>query len=86
MRLGWQPVWHLLEDAFELMLVNARHVKQVPDRKTDVSDAAWLCQLAEGFILGASDHFGEAVEVDQPACVFHGDAACVLRCRFGPVR
>jgi hypothetical protein len=30
------------------MLVNARHVKQVPGRKTDVSDAAWLCQLAEG--------------------------------------
>ena len=38
----WQPVWHVLEDAFELMLINARHVKQVPGRKTDVSDAAWI--------------------------------------------
>jgi len=50
----WKPVWHLLEDDFELMLVNARHVKQVPGRKTDVSDAAWLCQLAEAGLLRAS--------------------------------
>jgi transposase len=50
----WQPVWHVLEDAFELMLVNARHVKQVPGRKTDVSDAAWLCQLMEAGLLRGS--------------------------------
>jgi transposase len=50
----WKPIWHLLEDEFELMLVNARHVKQVPGRKTDVSDAAWLCQLAEAGLLRAS--------------------------------
>ena len=36
------------------MLVNARHVKQVPGRKTDVSDAAWLCQLLEAGLLNAS--------------------------------
>ena len=36
------------------MLVNARHVKQVPGRKTDVSDVAWLCQLAEAGLLRAS--------------------------------
>ena len=47
----WKPVWHVLEDDFELMLVNARHVKQVPGRKTDVSDSAWLCQLAEAGLL-----------------------------------
>ena len=41
----------MLEDDFELMLVNARHVKQVPGRKTDVSDAAWLCQLLEAGLL-----------------------------------
>jgi transposase len=50
----WKPVWHLLEEDFELMLVNARHVKQVPGRKTDVSDAAWLCRLAETGLLTAS--------------------------------
>jgi transposase len=50
----WKPVWHVLEDDFELLLVNARHVKQVPGRKTDVSDAAWLCQLLEAGLLRAS--------------------------------
>jgi len=50
----WKPVWAILEGEFELMLVNARHVKQVPGRKTDVSDAAWLCQLAEAGLLRAS--------------------------------
>jgi len=50
----WKPVWAVLEDRFELLLVNARHVKQVPGRKTDVSDAAWLCQLAEAGLLRAS--------------------------------
>ncbi len=43
----WKPVWHVLEDDFELLLVNARHVKQVPGRKTDVADAAWLAQQAD---------------------------------------
>jgi len=50
----WKPVWAVLEDEFPLLLVNARHVKQVPGRKTDVSDASWLCQLAEAGLLRAS--------------------------------
>jgi len=50
----WKPVWAVLEDDFELLLVKARHVKQVPGRKTDVSDAAWLCQLLEAGLLRAS--------------------------------
>jgi transposase len=50
----WKPVWAILEDRFECLLVNARHVKQVPGRKTDVSDAAWLCRLAEAGLLRAS--------------------------------
>jgi transposase len=52
--VSWKPVWAVLEDDFELLLVNARHVKQVPGRKTDVSDAAWLCQLLEAGLLRAS--------------------------------
>jgi transposase len=44
----------VLEDSFELMLVNARHVKQCPGRKTDVLDAQWLCQLLEAGLLTAS--------------------------------
>src|SRR5213593_3356612 len=50
----WKPPWAILEDAFECLLVNARQVKQVPGRKTDVSDAAWLCQLLEAGLLKAS--------------------------------
>jgi len=50
----WKPVWAVLEDSFELMLVNARHVKQVPGRKTDIKDAQWLCQLLEAGLLKAS--------------------------------
>lgn len=51
----WKPVWRVLEDAeFELLLVNARHVKQVPGRKTDVGDAVWLCRLLEVGLLRGS--------------------------------
>ena len=50
----WKPVWAVLEDRFELMLVNARHVKQVPGRKTDIKDAQWLCQLLEAGLLRGS--------------------------------
>ncbi len=49
----WKPVWAILEDEFECVLVDARHVKQVPGRKTDVADAAWICQLAEAGLLRA---------------------------------
>jgi transposase len=50
----WKPVYYLLEDDFELMLVNAQHVKNVPGRKTDVQDAQWLCQLLEHGLVRAS--------------------------------
>ena len=51
----WKPFYYLLEDGpFEVMLVNARHVKGIPGRKTDVSDAAWLAQLgAHGLVRGS---------------------------------
>ena len=50
----WKPVWHLLEGRFELTLVNARHIKQVPGRKTDVKDAQWLAELLQHGLLRAS--------------------------------
>jgi transposase len=50
----WKPCWAVLEDRFDLMLVNARHVKAVPGRKTDVKDAEWLCQLLEAGLLKPS--------------------------------
>lgn len=42
----WKPVYYALEDHFELWLCNARHVKKVPGRKTDLSDAEWLADVA----------------------------------------
>jgi transposase len=50
----WKPVYHLLEGRFELLLVNARHIKQVPGRKTDVKDAEWIAQLLQHGLLQAS--------------------------------
>jgi transposase len=51
----WKPVWYVLEDAgFELKLVNSRHVKILPGRKTDVGDAAWLAELLEHGLLNSS--------------------------------
>lgn len=41
----WQPVYNLLEDDFEVWVVNARHIKNVPGRKTDVNDAQWIAEL-----------------------------------------
>jgi transposase len=50
----WKPVYNILEDHVEVLLVNARHVKNVPGRKTDVSDAEWLVDLLRHGLLRGS--------------------------------
>jgi len=53
----WKPVWNVLEEIeaeWELLLVNAKHVKQVPGRKTDVKDAEWLAELLRHGLLNRS--------------------------------
>src|SRR5436305_14887120 len=50
----WKPVYHLLEDRFALLLVNAQHIKKVPGRKTDVKDAEWIAQLLQYGLLAPS--------------------------------
>lgn len=50
----WKPIWNLLEDRFALLLVNPRHIKAVPGRKTDVLDAEWLAELLRHGLLKAS--------------------------------
>jgi transposase len=51
----WKPIWYVLEDrGFDLKLVNAKHVKMVPGRKTDMADAAWLAELLEHGLLRSS--------------------------------
>jgi len=50
----WKPIWNLLEGRFELMLCNARDVKNVPGRKTDTRDCQWLAQLLQHGLLRGS--------------------------------
>jgi transposase len=50
----WKPVWNLLEGQFELLLVNAQHIKAVPGRKTDVQDSEWIADLLRPGLLRAS--------------------------------
>jgi transposase len=50
----WKPFYFLLDGALKVVLVNARHVRNVPGRKTDVSDAAWLAELGAHGLVRAS--------------------------------
>lgn len=50
----WKPVFNILEDSFEVLLVNARHIKNVPGRKTDVKDSEWLCKLLRNGLIRGS--------------------------------
>ncbi len=50
----WKPVFNILEDRFEVILVNARHVRNVPGRKTDVQDSEWLCKLLRSGLIKGS--------------------------------
>jgi transposase len=50
----WKPVFNLLEGRFQVLLVNAEHIKQVPGRKTDVKDSEWIAELLQHGLLRAS--------------------------------
>jgi transposase len=50
----WKPFYYVLEDQLPVMLVNAKHARNIPGRKSDVSDAAWLAQLGAHGLLRAS--------------------------------
>jgi len=50
----WKPVYNILEGRFTILLVNARHVKNVPGRKTDVKDCQWIAQLLQCGLLKGS--------------------------------
>src|SRR5690625_5122209 len=47
----WKPIWNILEENFQLILANAKHVKNVPGRKTDVKDAEWLAKLLRSGLI-----------------------------------
>lgn len=50
----WKPVYYLLEERFECLLVNAAHLKHVPGRKSDVQDCVWIAQVLEHGLLRGS--------------------------------
>ena len=50
----WKPVFNLLEGSFEVLLVNAAHIKTVPGRKTDVKDCEWITDLLSHGLLRGS--------------------------------
>lgn len=50
----WKPVFNILENNFEVMIVNAQHISKVPGRKTDQSDAEWIAELMQYGLLKAS--------------------------------
>jgi hypothetical protein len=50
----WKPVFWVLEDDLECWLLNARHMRNVPGRKTDMADAEWICRLMEHGLVRAS--------------------------------
>jgi transposase len=50
----WKPIFNILEGRFQVLLVNAQHIKQVPGRKTDVKDCEWIAQLLQHGLLRGS--------------------------------
>ncbi|WP_413804555.1 IS110 family transposase [Streptomyces sp. OE57] len=50
----WKPVFYLLENDIECWLLNARHMKNVPGRKTDVADSEWICKMVEHGLVSPS--------------------------------
>ena len=50
----WKPIFNILENQFQVILVNAQHIKHMPGRKTDVKDCEWIAQLLQLGLLRAS--------------------------------
>lgn len=50
----WKPIYNILENNFEVLLVNSQHIKQVPGRKTDVKDSEWIAELLRHGLLKGS--------------------------------
>jgi transposase len=59
----WKPVWHVLEDQFTLVLANALHIRHVPGRKSDMTDAAWIADLLAHGLIRSS--FVPPAEIQQ---------------------
>lgn len=52
----WMPIFNLMEGLFEIVLVNAQHMKAVPGRKTDTKDAEWIADLRHAWVAQSVIH------------------------------
>ena len=57
----WKPVWNILAEQFEVLLVNAQHIKAVPGRKTDQKDSEWIADLLQHGLLRGSFVFPQPI-------------------------
>jgi hypothetical protein len=70
----WKPIYHLLEDSFEMVLVNAQHMKAVPGRKTDGKDAEWMADVLQHGLRHPPVSFPAA---SNKQCAISPGRACV---------
>jgi len=77
----WKPIWNLLEDQFELLLVNAQHIKTVPGRKTDMKDCEWIAELLQHGLLRGSfvprEHLRELRDLNRNRTILMQQRASV---------
>jgi len=75
----WRPIHNVIENSMQVLLVNARHIKNVPGRKTDLSDSKWLAGLLRHGLLKGSfippDHIREIRELARLIKVYTESAA-----------
>ena len=77
----WQPIYEMLESCFDgeisILVVNARHMKNVPGRKTDMKDAQWIATLLRAGLLKGSFIFWGKAEIIVVGCIAGGCAGIV---------
>jgi transposase len=70
----WKPFYYLLDPVLNVMLVNARHARNLPGRKTDVSDAQWLAELGAHGLVRASfvppEHIRQLRDLTRSRTIF----------------
>lgn len=69
----WKPVFNILEEDFQVILVNARHVKNVPGQKTDKKDSKWIAKLLLAGLLKGSFIPPEEIRELRDSVRYHGN-------------
>jgi transposase len=76
----WRPVYAVLEEHFELIVGNARHIRNVPGRKTDVKDSEWIADLVRHGLIARRFYAGgrrsKVSKLRLPSTSVYGDTRC----------